>query len=94
MHVMCWAEVSYEIHDHGQNFYKSKLPFFHVFHEFNFWKIYINVNKATLLTFYWNKYTSNSNEFHYLLNTYLIHFFVFPKESISCPSNCYALKCK
>ena len=40
--------------DKTLNFYKSKLPFFHIFrgtNELNFLKIYIYVNKATLPLF-------------------------------------------
>ena len=60
MHIMHWEEVCYEIHYYKLNFHKSKLPLFHVFHEFSFFKIYIYVNKVI---FDWNKYTSNSNYF-------------------------------
>ena len=35
--------------------------------------------------FNWNKYTSNNFWFHYWLNSYLIFYLVFPKESLSCP---------
>ena len=54
MHAMHWEEVCYEILDYGSKLLLIKLPLFHVFHElheFNFLKIYIYINRATLLIF-------------------------------------------
>ena len=62
VHIIQWEEVFYETLD-----YESKLSLFHIFHglhEFNFLDIYIYVDKATLLIFDWNKYTSNSIWFY------------------------------
>ena len=50
MHIMRW-EVYYEIRDNELNFHKWKLPLFHVFCEFNFLRIKIYVDKATLVIY-------------------------------------------
>ena len=54
MHIIRWEEISREVLDYESKLLQIKIPFFHVFHgwhEFNFLKKYIYVNKAILLIF-------------------------------------------
>lgn len=59
-----------------------------------FLEIYNYINKATLLIFHWNKYTSNKILLHYLLNDFLNSCLIFSCCFSHASINCSDCKCK